>query len=83
VRELGLPKDLAEILESRFCEKTWSAQGRHTIGTDIEKRKSFLIFFKKALLYIATTFPEFVHRLGLSDMTLVHGGCSSMPLTEV
>jgi hypothetical protein len=58
VRELGLPKDLAEILESRLCEKTWLALGRHTIGTDIEKRKSFLIFLKKAVPYIATTFPS-------------------------
>jgi hypothetical protein len=38
VRELGLPKDLAEILESRLCEKTWLALGRSTIGTNIEKR---------------------------------------------
>jgi hypothetical protein len=35
VRELGLPKDWAEILESGLCEKTWSAQGRRTTDTDI------------------------------------------------
>jgi hypothetical protein len=38
VRELGLPKDLAEILEFKLCEKTWSAVGRRTVGTDIDKR---------------------------------------------
>jgi hypothetical protein len=27
--------------------------------------------------------PELVHRLGLSDTILLHGGCSLMPLTEV
>jgi hypothetical protein len=58
VRELGRPKNLAEILESRLREKTWSAQGHCTTGAHIEKRKSFLIFLKNALLYIATTFPS-------------------------
>jgi hypothetical protein len=58
VRELGLSKDLAEILESSLCEKIWSALGRRTIGTDIEKRNSFLIFLKKVLPYIGATFPS-------------------------
>jgi hypothetical protein len=65
VRELGLPKDVAEILEPRRCEKknTRSALGRRTIGTNIEKRNSFLIFLKNALPYIATTFLSWCRRL--------------------
>jgi hypothetical protein len=58
LRDLGLPKDLAEILGSRLCEKTCSVQGRGTIGRDIEKRNSFLIFLKKDLPYMAKKFPS-------------------------
>jgi hypothetical protein len=42
-REHDFPKDLAEILESRLCEKTLSAQRRRTSGTDIEKIVSMLL----------------------------------------
>jgi hypothetical protein len=77
VRDLGLPKDLAEILGSRlFDKKTCSAQGLHTIGTDIEKRNSFLIFLKKDLSYIATIFLSWCTGLDSQNMTLVNGGCS-------
>jgi hypothetical protein len=61
IRELGLPKDLAEILKSRLCEKTWSPKGRRTIGTDIEKRK---YFSQEGPLVYCNNIPEMVHTLG-------------------
>jgi hypothetical protein len=71
VRELGLLKDLAEISKSRLCEKTCSAKGCRTIDTDIEKRKSFLIFLKNALPYIATTFLSWCTHLDPSAWRLL------------
>lgn len=38
--------------------KTFLDQGSLTIGADIEKVNSLFIFLKKALSYIATTFPS-------------------------
>jgi hypothetical protein len=83
VRELGFPKDLAEVLESRLCEKTCPAQGHHAIGTDTEKGNSLLIFLKTALLYIATTVLCWCTGLVSQNTTSVYGGCSSIPLREV
>jgi hypothetical protein len=63
--------------------KKCTAQGHHTIGTDIEKRNLFLIFLKKALSCIATTFPSWCTGLDSQNTTLVHRGCSLIRLREV
>jgi hypothetical protein len=64
-------------------KKTMLAQGRHTIGTDIEKRNSFVIFPKKVVSRIATNFPSLCTSLGSQNMSLVNGDCLSMLLREV
>jgi hypothetical protein len=64
-------------------KETCSAQGHRTVGTDTEKRDSFLIFLKKDLSYIAATFPSCCIGLDSQNTTLVNGGCSSIPLREV
>jgi hypothetical protein len=83
VRKLGLPKDLAEILESRPCEKnmlgpgTWYYWYRHLDEEIIP------YFSQECPPVYCNNIPELVHRLGLCDKTLVHAGCSSIPLREV
>jgi hypothetical protein len=83
VRELGLPKDLAEILESRLCEKNMVGAGTSYYWYRHREEEIIPYFSQEGPPVSCNNIPELAHRLGLSDTTLVHGGCSSIPLRKV
>jgi hypothetical protein len=67
--ERGLPTDLAKMLESRLCEKIWSALGRRAVGADIGAYSS-----QEGPPVRCDNIPELVATLGPSDTTLLHAG---------
>jgi hypothetical protein len=64
VRNLGLPKDLAEILGSRLCEKVCLAQGQTS------RRGIHSLFSQEGLLVCCKNIAKLVHRPGLSEYDL-------------
>jgi hypothetical protein len=83
VRERGLPKDLAQILESGPREK--NMVGRVTSYDWYRHREEEIVpyFSQEGPPVYCNNIPELVHRLGPPDTTLVRGRCSSVPLREV
>jgi hypothetical protein len=70
VRELGIPKDLAEILRSRLREKNMVRPGTSYCWYRCREEGFIPYFSQEGPLVYCNNCPELVHRLGLSEYDL-------------